>query len=46
MAEGRGRRSEMGEGCPKWNGGSARDEMELCRHNNENPRKERKGAAK
>ena len=24
MAEGLGRRSEMGEGCPEWNGGSAR----------------------
>lgn len=29
MAEGLGRRSEMGEGCPEWNGGSARDKMEL-----------------
>lgn len=46
MAEGLGRRSEMGDGCPEWNGGSARDKMELCRHNDENPRKERKGAAK
>ena len=41
MAEGLGRRSEMGEGCPEWNGGSARDKMELCRHNDENPRKVR-----
>ena len=46
MAEGLGRRSEMGEGCPEWNGGSARDKMELCRHNDENPRKERKGGGK
>lgn len=36
----------MGEGCPEWNGGSARDKMELCRHNDENPRKERKGGGK
>ena len=37
MAEGLGRRSEMGEGWPEGKGGWARDKMELCRYSDGNP---------